>query len=115
MTAEELRQILNTISTPQNAAQWGKSREVLRQKGLDTSNFYQEMEMSSPYVNTHSDITYAYEAMALHSHSFYEIICCRSNCGAEYLVGSHRYVLQKGDVIRCQPLCHSSGSPADPL
>lgn len=59
--------------------------------------------MISPYVNTHRDITYSYEPMSLHSHPFYEIICCRSTCGAEYLIGPYRYSLQKGDILLVRP------------
>lgn len=115
MTSEELRRILNTgLEIPDNA-QWQQSREAMRRNGLDPANFYQEVEMTSPYVNTHSDITYSYEAMALHSHAFYEIICCRSSCGAEYLVGSHRYALQKGDIILIRPGVSHCAILPDPL
>ena len=69
----------------------------------DAPSFYQQLEMSSPYVNTHRDITYSYEPMSLHSHPFYEIICCRSTCGAEYLIGPYRYSLQKGDILLVRP------------
>lgn len=55
----------------------------------------------------------------LHSHSFYELICCRSTCGVEYLVGSQRYKLEKGDILivppRCKPPPHITGIPAGAL
>ena len=41
--------------------------------------------------------------MQLHSHTFYELIYCRNSCGAEYLVGSERYRLQKGDIVFVPP------------
>ena len=54
-------------------------QENLRKLGLDPDNFYQELEMSSRYVNTHRDISHAPDMSQLHSHTFYEIICCRSS------------------------------------
>jgi AraC-like DNA-binding protein len=39
----------------------------------------------------------------LHSHAFYEILYCKNTCGTEYLVGSDRYRLQKGDVVLIPP------------
>ena len=71
--------------------------------GIDPSNLYQELEMSSPYVNTHRDVTYAPHPVSLHSHNYVEIIYCRSAAGVEYLVGSDRYKLQNGDVVLISP------------
>lgn len=34
---------------------------------------------------------------------FSGLICCRSSCGTEYLVGAERYRLQKGDIIAVAP------------
>ena len=64
---------------------------------------YQEMEMTSHYVDTHQDVTYAGGKVNLHSHSFYELLFCHSASGVEYLVGAERYRLQKGDVIMIPP------------
>jgi len=75
----------------------------LRGLGLDPGHLYQELEMTSPFVDTHRDTSYSNAVVQLHSHSFYEIIFCRSTCGAEYLVGAERYRLQKGDVILIPP------------
>ena len=71
--------------------------------GLDTMSFHQELEMDSAYVDTYRDITYSNANVQLHSHMFYEILYCRNTCGAEYLVGSERYKLQKGDLIFVPP------------
>ena len=48
MTTEELQLLLGTAAKSRNAAEWAQHRETMRQKGLDPSNFYQEVEMSSP-------------------------------------------------------------------
>ena len=103
MTKEELRNLVGMDLRMRSAAESDKYRMLMREHSLDPNSYYQKMEMSSPYVNTHRDITYHYEAMSLHSHAFYEIVCCRSSCGAEYLVGPHRYSLQKGDIILIRP------------
>lgn len=75
----------------------------MQQLGFDSRNFYQELEMDSPYVDTHQDISYSNAGFQFHSHAFYELIYCRNSCGAEYLVGSDRYKLQKGDIIFVPP------------
>lgn len=80
-----------------------KRYEILRKVGLDPARLYQELEMESRYVDTHQDVSYTNTSVQLHSHSFFELICCRNNCGAEYLVGAERYRLQKGDIIMIPP------------
>lgn len=103
MTKEELKRMVGMDLHMQSAAESDRYRARILEHGLDPSSYYQEMEMSSPYVDTSWDITYHYETMSLHSHTFYEILCCRTSCGAEYLVGPHRYSLQKGDIILIRP------------
>ena len=65
-------------------------------------NFYQELEMDSPYVNTHRDVSYIPELLQLHSHSFYEIIYCESG-DIQYLIGDKRYSIRGGDIILVPP------------
>ena len=67
------------------------------------SAVYQEIEMTSRYVDTHETVTYSNAWVSLHSHSFYEILFCHSTGGVEYLVGPDRYRLQQGDVILIPP------------
>lgn len=86
---------------------------LLTQAGIDPNHFYQEIEMSSPYVDTHQDTTYASGSVGLHSHNFMEILYCRNSCGVEYLVGAERYRLQKGDVVMVAPgISHQPILPA---
>ena len=75
----------------------------LQENGIDPFNMYQELEMSSRFVNTHRDISYANTQVNLHSHDYLEIIFCRSSAGVEYLIGADRYRLQKGDIIYVPP------------
>ena len=78
-------------------------RQHLREMGIDPNNLYQELEMSSRYVNTHRDTSYSNATVSLHSHNYYEILYCRSDSGVEYLIGSDRYRLQRGDIVLVPP------------
>ena len=86
--------------------------KLLQQLALTPGNFYQELEMDSPYVDTHRDVSYSNAHVQIHSHVFFEILCCRNTCGAEYLLGAERYKLQKGDIVFVPP--HVSHRPILP-
>ena len=75
----------------------------LQQIGIDPKKLYQELEMSSRYVNTHRDTSYSNATVSLHSHNYIEILCCRTSSDVEYLIGSERYKLQKGDIVFIPP------------
>ena len=75
----------------------------LKAIGFEPGRFYQELEMSSRYVDTHQDISASNSQVSLHSHNFCEILCCQNTCDVEYLVGAERYRLQKGDVVIIPP------------
>ncbi len=77
--------------------------DLMRQAGLEPGTFYQELEMDSRFVNTHRDSSYSNMSVQLHSHNFYEVLYCRNTCGVEYLVGSQRFRLQKGDIVFIAP------------
>jgi AraC-like DNA-binding protein len=59
--------------------------------------------MTSRYVDTHQDFSMSNTQLSLHSHTFYELLCCQNTCDVEYLVGAERYRLQKGDVVIIPP------------
>lgn len=75
----------------------------LQERGIDMTNLYQELEMSSRYINTHRDTSYSNTSVSLHSHNYIEILYCRTSDGVEYLIGSDRYRLQKGDIVFIPP------------
>lgn len=75
----------------------------LHEQGIDINNFYQEMEMSNRFVDTHRDTSTSGSVISLHSHSFYEILYCRTSSNVEYLVGPERYRLQRGDIVIVPP------------
>ena len=83
-------------NTPED---YHRMRAFLMEQGIDPNSLYQELEMSSRFVNTHRDTSYANARVNLHSHDYFEVLYCRSNSGVEYLIGSNRYRLQKGDIV----------------
>ncbi len=103
MKLSEIRKITQNFPMPAGYDYPVHIQERLREMGIDAGTFYQELEMDSPYADTHRDTSCSNSNVQLHSHAFFEILYCRNTCGAEYLVGSERYKLQKGDVILIPP------------
>lgn len=77
-------------------------KQYLQKHGRPIENLYQEMEMDSRYVDTHSDISYTKDVVQLHSHTFYEVLYCSSG-NLQYLLGADRYRLHRGDVVVVPP------------
>lgn len=99
----DIRKLTQQLSPSMNRADASTRNALLRSLGYEPGNLYQELEMESRFVDTHQDVSWSNLSVSLHSHTFYEILCCRNTCGAEYLVGSERYRLQKGDIIFVPP------------
>lgn len=59
--------------------------------------------MESKYVDILQSSTVPGNTVFLHAHSFYEVLFCRHVSDVEYLVGTERYRLQKGDLIFIPP------------
>ena len=78
-------------------------KEKLDGMGISLDNIYQELEMSSAVADSHRDISVRQERLQPHSHSFFELILCTSCQDVQYLLGSHRYRLQPGDVLLIPP------------
>lgn len=102
MKIDEVR-TLSRMQWPHTEEGYRQMQEYLKKQGIDPSNVYQELEMSSRYINTHRDTSYSKSTVSLHSHDYYEILFCRSSVGVEYLIGSDRYRLQKGDIVLVPP------------
>ena len=96
MKLTDIQRMANSLSGPPSPQLLEEVQTYLAELGYDPGNIYQELEMTSPYVDTHQDVSYSNSITQLHSHSFYEILYCRNTCGAEYLVESQRYRLQQG-------------------
>ena len=103
MKLAELQLLSKIIATTESESAQKQMYDHIRSMGLDPNSFYQELEMTSFFVDTHRDTSYSNTHMNLHSHAFYELIYCCNNCDAEYLVGSHRYRLKQGDLIFVPP------------
>lgn len=99
----EIRELTRNLPDPYSVIESANLMELVKVLGLDMIAFHQELEMDSPFVDTYREITDPNTHIPLHSHDFYEILYCRNSCGAEYLVGSEHYQLQKGDVIFISP------------
>lgn len=59
--------------------------------------------MNSRFVDTHIDVSTGDIPVNLHSHNYYEMVYVLSNSGTQYLVGTKRYLLQRGDIILVPP------------
>ena len=103
MKLDDLKKLTAHISHPATREGAAQFRSMLEQLGLDPDCLYQELEMSHRYLQLHRDTSWSGSPMTLHSHAFFELLCCRSNCGAEYLVGTERFRLQKSDIVFVPP------------
>lgn len=103
MNLDELRKIIGEPHYPYTPQESQRINDLLRAAGYEPGEHYQHLEMTNRFVNTHRDISNSNTAIHLHSHNFYELMCCRNTCGAEYLIGTQRYKLQKGDILLVAP------------
>lgn len=90
-----------------------RERETV-QSHMDTLGFASqpgEFEFESrnswQQIAASKDILNASNQLPMHSHSWMEIFRYTSDSRIEYLIGTHRYLLQKGDIICIPPgVCH---------
>lgn len=103
MKLSDIQKLSRHFQYSPSAAAQQEVHEYLLSLGYDPAHLYQELEMSSELVDAHRDVSYSNARMNLHSHTFYELLFCRTSCGAEYLIGSDRYRVQRGDIIFVPP------------
>lgn len=103
MKIDDIRKWKTESDDPTSPAFRERFYSYLIERGMNPDNLYQELEMSSPYVDTHQDTSDSNNIIQLHSHSFYELLYCCNTCGIEYLVGAERYCVQKGDIVLVSP------------
>lgn len=114
MNLSDLQKLSKKIKPPTTELEQEDIREQLVRLGIDPSGYYQELEMSSQYVNTHRDVSFSHAMVSLHSHNFFELLCCQEGSNVEYLVGTERYRIQKGDILIIAPgVSHRPIFPAD--
>ena len=78
-------------------------KEKFDSLGINLENIYQELDMSSAYADSHRDISREAGLVRPHSHSFYELIYCVNCDNLQYIIGTERYRLQRGDIIWVSP------------
>ena len=98
-----MRELSKRFAPPKTPEERQKIYEILQKEGITFQNFYQELEMSYPMVETHRDETFSNATVTLHSHDFYEMLYCHTGDRVEYLVGTERYRLQPGDIVIVAP------------
>ena len=103
MKIEEVLQLSEKVNGSSPEYSQGQLHRQMKSAGIEPGTLYQELEMTSRYVDTHQDVTWSNSRVNLHSHNFYELLFCHSASDVEYLVGAERYRLQKGDVIMIPP------------
>ena len=82
-----------------NADQW---MALLAAGEHGSVNLYQEVAMRSRTVDVQRDSSLLVQNVQLHSHTFYEIICCCQG-SIQYLLGSRRYRVGRGDILFIPP------------
>ena len=103
MKLGELQKLAKSAPTHPSPDTQNQLQTLIRSFGLDPNALYQELEMTSRYVDTHRDTSFSNTHVQLHSHAFYELLYCSNSGGADYLVGSERYRIQRGDIIFIPP------------
>ena len=103
MKLSELRKLTGDFPRPETPEEYRDFYDRMQTLGIDPGNFYQELEMSDRFVETHRDVSWSNASVQLHSHTFYEVLYCRNTCDVEYLVGADRYRLQRGDIVLVPP------------
>ena len=103
MNISILRELQAKFKQPKTAEEIEEIMEYIRESGINITDLYQELEMTSTYANIHKDRTHKKVNISLHSHSFYEVIHCRTADRVEYLIGSRQYRINPGDIIIIAP------------
>ncbi len=98
MKLSEMRKLSKLYKDDPTGAQ-----KELSSQGIDLSSIYQELEMSSHYVDALMDVSLGNIPVNLHSHTYFEILYVLSNSRIQYLAGTKRYALQRGDIIIIPP------------
>ena len=69
---------------------------------LDDPDFPIIGEMDSRFVDAHHELSQPGDDEAPHIHPFFELVYCATG-GADYLVGTERYHVNRGDIISIPP------------
>lgn len=75
---------------------------MLERAGVRKDNFYREIEMDSPLMEVWCGSDPFSDMETVHSHSFYEIICCAAGT-VQYLLGAACQPVYPGDILIIPP------------
>lgn len=103
MKISVLRELQAKFKRPQTAEEIEEIMTYIQNSGINVSDLYQELEMTSTYANMHKDVTHNKINISLHSHSFYEVMLCRASDRVKYLIGSRQYRVGAGDIVIIPP------------
>ncbi len=103
MKLDEMSRLSASITDENPQQKLDQLKQKVEEKGMNWKELYQELEMSRRYVDAYRHESMESGQVPLHSHGFYELIYFRNNCGMEYLLGSERYSIQKGDLVLAPP------------
>ena len=103
MKISQLQKIVKNLPSDAHLSDERWRSNYIQQAGIELGDVYQELEMSSRFVDAHTDITFSGTHVNLHSHNFYELLYCVDAANVEYLVGAERYRLRSGDIIMIPP------------
>ena len=78
MKLSDIRKFQQSFPSPEAVSTLQHHQQLLKELGLEPGSFYQELEMDSPFVDTHQEITSSNSQLQFHSHTFYEMLCCRN-------------------------------------
>ena len=108
------KELKSRFKRPKTEEEYNAIVSYLSERGMAVGNLYQELEMSTGLVNFHRDVSDFRQNISIHSHSFFEIMLCKSSDRVEYLVGSKRYRLSAGDIVIVPPgISHCPIFPED--
>ena len=72
MKLSDIVKLTKQFSYPATPEDMTRVQDYLRELGYDPGNFYQELEMTYRFVDTHQDTSFSNSSVSLHSHAFYE-------------------------------------------
>lgn len=103
MKPEKIKPYMALLNVSNSQETLGYVERQIKNMDISMKEFYGSMEMASDTLELYRDEGGFHTFVQLHTHMFYEVIFCQSTCGAEYLVGSDRYKLQRGDLLFISP------------
>lgn len=103
MKLDEMSRLSTSVEDDHSQNKWDQIGRKVEEKGLNWNELYQELEMSHRYVDAYRHESMDSGQVPMHSHGFYELIYFRNNCQMEYLLGSERDRIQKGDLVLASP------------